>query len=199
MLVIAPAFADPVSANQATFRAVMDAFARPGSVRALTAAELAPPPPLSRGAAAVALALLDYETPVWLDTRLAAERSIADWLRFHTGAPLIVEPGRAAFAFIDDAARMPPFEAFSLGSEEYPDRSTTLVIRVDGFGTTAPLTLTGPGIAGRREFSFAPAPADFPARLIANRALFPRGVDLLFVADEAAAALPRSTRLIERA
>lgn len=198
MLAIAPAFADPAASSQAVFRAVMDAMARPGSVRPL-AAELVPPAPLSRGLAAVALALLDYETPVWLDARLAAEKDVAGWLRFHTGAPLVTEPGRAAFALVDDAANMPWFADFAQGTEDYPDRSTTLVIRVDGFGTGAPLTLQGPGIAGKREFAFAPRPADFPARLASNRALFPRGVDLVFVAEGSVAALPRSTRLLEGA
>jgi alpha-D-ribose 1-methylphosphonate 5-triphosphate synthase subunit PhnH len=198
MLAVAPAFADPVHANQAAFRAVMDAFARPGTIHPLPA-ELAPPAPLSVGAAAVALALLDYETPVWLDPRLSVEKHIADWLRFHTGAPLVAEPVRAAFAFIDDAAGMPLFEAFALGSDDYPDRSATLVIRVDRFGAGTPFRLSGPGIAGEREFSYLPRPADFSSRLAANRALFPRGVDLLFVAGGEVAVIPRSTHLIGEA
>jgi alpha-D-ribose 1-methylphosphonate 5-triphosphate synthase subunit PhnH len=40
-------------------------------------------------------------------------------------------------------------------------------------------------------------PADIVARLAANRALFPRGIDLLLATDDAAAALPRSIRVSE--
>jgi alpha-D-ribose 1-methylphosphonate 5-triphosphate synthase subunit PhnH len=36
-------------------------------------------------------------------------------------------------------------------------------------------------------------PSDFEARLAGNRALFPRGVDLLLVAGHELAALPRTT------
>ena len=66
----AAAFPAPVLASQATFRALMDAVARPGTVKPLPPAAAAPPP-LSATAAAVALTMLDYETPVWLDAPLA--------------------------------------------------------------------------------------------------------------------------------
>ena len=67
---LAPPFPAPVVANQVVFRAVMDAVARPGEVRALPPV-VGAPSPLSATAAALALALLDYETPLWLDPPLA--------------------------------------------------------------------------------------------------------------------------------
>ncbi len=51
---LAPGFADPVHDAQATFRAVMDALARPGLPRPLTPG-LTPPAPLTPELAAVAL------------------------------------------------------------------------------------------------------------------------------------------------
>ena len=51
--VLAPAFPEPVLASQAVFRAVMDAFARPGEVKPLPHAAAAPSP-LSATAAALA-------------------------------------------------------------------------------------------------------------------------------------------------
>lgn len=191
---LAPAFDDPALASQAVFRTVMEAMARPGLPRPL-AARLAPPAPLSATAAAVALTLLDYETPFWLDQRLAAAGEVAAWLKFHTGAPLTGNPAQSSFAFICDPATMPAFETFAQGVSEYPDRSTTLVVQVERLDRGDALTLSGPGIAGTRSFCAAPLPDNFPARLLANRALFPRGVDLILVSAQAVAALPRSLRV----
>ena len=190
---LAPAFDDPALASQAVFRTVMEAMARPGLPRPLVA-RLAPPAPLSPTAAAVALTLLDYETPFWLDQALATD-AVAPWLKFHTDAPLTENPAQAAFAFISDPAAMPDFGTFAQGSSEYPDRSTTLVVQVARLDEGETFVLSGPGIAGSRGFSAAPLPEDFRARLAANRALFPRGVDLILVSADAVAALPRSLRV----
>jgi alpha-D-ribose 1-methylphosphonate 5-triphosphate synthase subunit PhnH len=191
----ATAFPEPVLASQAVFRAVMDAFARPGAVKPLAAA-VAAPTPLSATAAAVALALLDYETPVWLDASLAQRPQVADWIRWRAGAGVTSDPRQAAFAFIADPLAAPAFDGFSLGTPEYPDRSTTLVLQVEGFGTGERLSLAGPGIADVGSFSAAPLPPDFQARIAANRALFPRGIDVILVSPDAVAALPRSVRVV---
>jgi alpha-D-ribose 1-methylphosphonate 5-triphosphate synthase subunit PhnH len=191
---LAPAFDDPALASQAVFRTVMEALARPAEARAL-ASTLTAPPPLTATAAAVALTLLDYETPFWLDQRLAGAGEVASWIKFHTGAPLTADSALAAFAFVSDPAAMPAFDAFAAGSIEYPDRSTTLVVQVERFDRGEAVALAGPGIAGTRSFSAAPLPPDFRTRLVANRALFPRGVDLVLVSPDAVAALPRSVRV----
>jgi alpha-D-ribose 1-methylphosphonate 5-triphosphate synthase subunit PhnH len=189
---LAPAFDDPALASQAVFRTVMEAIARPGLPRPLQS-KLAAPPPLRATAAAVALTLLDYETPFWLDPGLAGAGEVAAWLKFHTGAPQTADCTQATFAFV--SAGLPSFDVFSPGSLEYPDRSTTLVVQVDSFDHGDKLLLSGPGIAGTRRFSAQPLPPDFRARLIANREMFPRGVDLILVSETAVAALPRSVRV----
>jgi alpha-D-ribose 1-methylphosphonate 5-triphosphate synthase subunit PhnH len=192
--VLAPAFADPVDNAQSVFRAVMDAMARPGTPQTLAPA-LAPPAPLSRGAGAIALALLDYESPFWLDGTLSLQPDVAKWLRFHTGAPMARDSKDAAFAFIADPARVADFDSFAPGTAEYPDRSTTLVLQVTHLSGPAVMNLRGPGIAGERSFVASPCPADLVARLQRNHTLFPRGLDLLFVTADAVAAIPRSTRV----
>lgn len=189
-------FADPVLSAQSTFRAVLDAMARPGSVQAI-AASLAPPAPLSIGAAAIALTLADHDTPVWLDAELGANGSVAEWLRFHCGCDLVAEPARAAFAFAANAADVPDLAVFNLGTTDYPDRSTTLVLQVRTLQAGAGLVLTGPGIRERSRLAAAPLPPDIVTRLAQNRALFPRGIDLLLATDNAVAAIPRSVRVAE--
>lgn len=186
--------ADPVFAAQSAFRAIMDACARPGTLRPIAAADGAPAP-MSGEAASVALTLFDHDTPVWLDEALSNAPEVAAWLRFRAGAPIAAAPGKAVFALIADPQRMPPFEAFDPGTGDYPDRSTTLVIQVAAFGRGETLALTGPGIRDDAAFAAEPLPADIADRIAANRALFPRGVDLLLVAPGQVAAIPRSVRL----
>lgn len=186
---------DPVLFAQSTFRALMDAVARPGTVQAVAGVASAPAP-LLPSTAAVALALCDQDTPVWLDAPFAAEPEVAQWLRFHTGAPLTHVPSDAAFALIADPAAVLPFDAFHPGTPDYPDRSTTLVLQVRSLDSGAALTLSGPGIRGRSRLQASTLPADIRERLSENRALFPCGVDLLLVAENAVAALPRSVRLV---
>ncbi|HEV2955004.1 MAG TPA: phosphonate C-P lyase system protein PhnH [Xanthobacteraceae bacterium] len=190
MSAVAPGFAEPVLAAQSTFRTVMDAMARPGTVRRL--AGITAPGPLLPTAAAIALTLLDYETPFWLDAPLAAAPEVARFISFHTGARLTMDPADAAFAFAAAPAATPPFAMFAQGSGEYPDRSTTLVLQVARLAEGEGMTLRGPGIAGARRLAASPLPADFFDQLADNRAQFPRGIDILLAAHGAVAGLPRS-------
>jgi alpha-D-ribose 1-methylphosphonate 5-triphosphate synthase subunit PhnH len=191
-------FADPVFDAQRVFRAVMNALARPGSIQSLGVA-LDPPPGLPAGLAAIALTLADHETPLWLDGTLAACGAVTAYLRFHTGATLVPDPADAAFALVADPAGILPFDRFSPGTAEFPDRSTTLVLAVETLRDEEPLTLAGPGIAVRAHLAAAPRPADLAARLAANGVLFPRGVDLLFVTAREVVGLPRTTRIVKEA
>jgi alpha-D-ribose 1-methylphosphonate 5-triphosphate synthase subunit PhnH len=195
---LASGFSDPVLSAQSTFRCIMDATARPTKVLNLSET-VTPPRPLSRGAGAVALTLFDQDTPVWLDAALADQADVAFWLRFHTRAPIVKEQDRAAFAIVSQPDRAPPFEAFALGTPDYPDRAATLILQVDSFERGRTFAFAGPGINGQSTLRATPLPPDFSARLVANRALFPRGVDLLLVADDAIVALPRSVKLIDEA
>jgi alpha-D-ribose 1-methylphosphonate 5-triphosphate synthase subunit PhnH len=182
---------NPVQSSQAVFRSVMNAMARPGSVH--TIAEAVKAPSLMMPAtAAVALALFDHDTTVWLDQDFTVEADMASWLRFQTGAPLTAEASQAAFALIAKGSALPDFETFAPGTPEYPDRSTTLVVQVETLTEGDEITLSGPGIQGTSSLRAGPLPQDFVARMQANRALFPLGVDLLLVNGSDVVALPRS-------
>jgi alpha-D-ribose 1-methylphosphonate 5-triphosphate synthase subunit PhnH len=181
---------------QATFRAVLDAMASPGAVRPL-AARLGAPPPFVDTAAAVALTLCDHDTPVWLDAPLRAADPVCAWLRLRAGCRLVSEPREAAFAFISAAENLPPLDAFSLGTPDYPDRSATIVIQVASLRAGPPLALSGPGIRDTQMLRASGLPADMAQRLAANRTLFPCGVDFILASADAIAALPRSVRLAD--
>lgn len=193
-MALARGFADPVHQGQATFRTLLDALARPGRIGRL-ASDLDPPAPLTPELAAVALTLVDADTPVWLDGPLAANPAVAAFLRFHTGAPIVAEPAGAAFALIADPAACPPFPDFAQGSPDYPDTAATLVLALDCLSEDGP-GFAGPGIRGLVHLDAAPLPADWLERLAANQAAFPRGLDLVLTAPGVVAGLPRSSRLI---
>jgi alpha-D-ribose 1-methylphosphonate 5-triphosphate synthase subunit PhnH len=184
---------ESVLITQATFRAVLDAIASPGTGRPL-AATIGAPLPLVDAAAAVALTLCDHDTPVWLDAALAGD-AVCAWLRLHCGCRLVSEPYEAAFGFVGAPQDLPPIDAFSLGTPDYPDRSATIVIQVESLQAGPPLQLKGPGIRDTQVLRAAGLPDDMAARLVANRALFPRGVDFILAGANEVAALPRSVRL----
>lgn len=189
-----PGFADPVLESQSVFRAMLNAMARPGQCQDIAPA-LDVPAPLRPLAAAVCLTLLDVDTALWLDGPARDSEALRRFLAFHCGCPLIGDPAEAAFALIADPPAMPPLAAFGQGSAEYPDRSTTLVLQVDTLNEAAGPVLRGPGIEDSRRFDADPLPPGFWAQARANRAGFPRGVDIFFAAPGQLAALPRSTRL----
>ena len=187
-------FADPVFNAQTVFRAVMDAMARPGSVQPLPVVAR-PPTPLSATAGAIALSLCDHDTPLWLDPALQASAAVRAWLGFHAGAPLANTPADAHFALIANPAEMAALDGFSQGTQDYPDRSTTLILQVSDLTSGAPLLLEGPGIETSATIAPAQMPRHFVEQWKQNSQRFPRGVDIILAAPDCIACLPRTTRI----
>ena len=187
---LSPGFADPVLDAQASFRAILEAMSRPGRIQRIEA-RIAPPAPLCTAAAAALLSLADADTPLWLD----AGDVVAEWLRFHCGAPITPEIGAARFALACGAA--PSLDALDVGTDEDPQLGTTLILQVAGLVAGDGWHLTGPGIQHEHRLRVLGAPAGFAAAWARNQALFPRGVDVLLCAGDSIAALPRSVMIAE--
>lgn len=188
-------FSRPVLDTQSTFRVIMDAMARPARAVAVQA-PIAPPPPLGPAAGAIACTLIDADTPFWLDPSLNGRQHLQDWLIFHTGARQASTNAEAAFALIGAPASMPPFDRFAQGSQEYPDRSATLILQLESLDGGAPLTFEGPGIKGRATIAPHGLPPDFARQWGDNRKRFPRGIDLMLTCGNSIICLPRTTRLV---
>jgi alpha-D-ribose 1-methylphosphonate 5-triphosphate synthase subunit PhnH len=187
-------FADPALGSQSTFRAIMDALARPGTAQAV-ALPASPPAPLTPVLAAIALTILDHDTPVWLDPTLLKSGPVEQWLAFHCGSPVTTDPADSAFALVAAAGLLPPLDRFAQGTDEYPDRSTTIVLAVPSLEGGTELALSGPGIKGGATIAPTGVPADFVIQRAENKARFPRGVDLLLAAPGAVLGLPRTTKV----
>jgi alpha-D-ribose 1-methylphosphonate 5-triphosphate synthase subunit PhnH len=186
-------FPEAVRDAQAVFRSLMDALARPGTAHSI-ATLTAPPRPLPGVPASVALTICDHDTPVWLSESLRRD-AILGWLRFHTGCPVTPRGDDAQFAFFAVADELTGFGAFSPGTDEYPDRSTTLVVPVASLSGGDPLVLTGPGIETKVSIAPEGLPAGFVEMWRANAELFPRGVDVILAGPDALMGLPRTTRV----
>ena len=188
---LAAGFADPVRDAQATFRRVLDAFANPGRIVEVGDEGPVPPGPLQPASFALALTLLDFETPVWLDVALGCE-AVTEALRFHCGCPLTNDPQAAVFAFVGAPEAMPALEAFSPGTPDYPDRGATLVLQVGALASDPAVRLAGPGIRDEAALQIDGLPGGFWDAWAENHGRFPQGVDLVLVAGEHLVAIPRS-------
>jgi alpha-D-ribose 1-methylphosphonate 5-triphosphate synthase subunit PhnH len=187
------AFDEPVARSQEVFRLVMDAMARPGTIAGVAAAMRAPKP-LGLAQGAIALCLCDHDTTIWLTQTLSASTA-APWLSFHSGARVTRNRPDADFAFVEGGSPFPALSAFARGTDAYPDRSTTLVVEIESLTGGPGLTLMGPGIDGSASFAPKGLPEGFVMAWAENRALFPRGVDLVLTAGQSLACLPRSVRI----
>lgn len=191
---LTPGFADPTLQAQTVFRQVLDAMAHPGRIASLSNDLPAAPAPLDDATFALALTLLDFETPTWLDEKLGTPDVLAS-LRFHCGCPIVERKEDASFALIGDATNLPPLSQFTQGTPEYPDRAATLMIQTDGLADDQGWTLTGPGIESEARLRILGLTQSFTDQVKANRHGFPNGVDLILTHERRLACLPRTTSL----
>lgn len=191
-------FADPVHDAQRTFRAVLDAMARPTTPQTLHVvgdASLRTPAPLSPEVGAILLALCDEHTPIWMDRALRDAETVPAWVRFHTGARLVDAPADALFAVASAPEHAPQLAELAQGTDEEPHLSATLLIDATNAEPQGSFTASGPGIDGEQVWDGRGIPAGFLVQWQEGRARFPRGVDVVFTTAASVRALPRTTAL----
>jgi len=185
-----PGFQDPVHEAQQTFRALLDALARPGMAQ--TTAAVTPPAGLTSGCAAACLTLLDLETVVWLQPEISAPAK--SWLLFHTGCRFTEQPQSADFALISTIATMPPLDQFNWGTAAYPEASTSLLVQLPSLQGPQAVTLSGPGILASITIQ-TPLSQDFWHQWQEMVDAYPLGLDAWCFADQQVLGLPRTARV----
>ena len=185
-----PGFIDPVAGAQQSFRAILAAMSRPGSLHA-SGADLTPPACLNPATASVLLTLTDGETSLWLDPALAAARG---WIEFHCGTRFSETPEQAGFVL---ATALPDLGTLNAGTDDGPEDAATIIVQVAALGDGMAYRLSGPGIAETAELRVRGLPDDFIHIWRRNHALYPRGVDVVLCAGNQLTALPRSVRIEE--
>jgi alpha-D-ribose 1-methylphosphonate 5-triphosphate synthase subunit PhnH len=175
------------------FRKILDGLSRPGTEQTIEAVDEVPAK-LGAATAAIALTLCDYQSPIWLSPAIDTDE-VRKFLRFHTGAPITSDKATSVFALMSMAEACKSFDGFALGTHEYPDRSTTLVVQSEGFEDKLGVELSGPGIKTPRSVAVAGATQSFWQNVVLNNSSFPLGCDFIFTCGEKIMGLPRSTRV----
>ena len=183
---------DPALENQRIFRAILLTMSRPGTVTVLGNWPR-PPQDLHPAAAAVCLALVDMDTPLWLGR--SAPGDIQTYLRFHCGCPVTRRPESAAFGLILDGLELPDLGLFHPGELEYPDRSATLIIQVRAMNVGRGIPLSGPGIQGETRLHVDGLNPDFWRMLQRNARRFPLGFDVILATQTEIVSLPRTIQV----
>jgi len=184
-------FADLALDSQSVFRLVLSAISRPGQIQQ-AATDIESPAGLHPASAAVLLALLDQDTRLWLSPAFSGGLA-ASYLRFHTGCVITENPIAADFV-LAQPGELPRLSELSQGSEEYPERSATVVLQIDALTNEGGWRLSGPGIDGQAVLNVSGMGALFLDDWRESQQLFPRGVDLIFTSADRLAAMPRTTR-----
>lgn len=191
-------FREPVFDAQKVFDAIMNAMARPGTIADLPELTTAPQP-FSNNTAAIISALCDADTVLWLDEAAAQNEALKEWITFHTAAPVTQQKSKAMFAVLTDKNMSSELADFAQGSQEYPDRSTTLVIQVEQLAAGRGLSLSGPGIKDTCALDVQGLSEGFLDQWRQNNARFPCGVDVILVTETSLACLPRTTKISQGA
>jgi alpha-D-ribose 1-methylphosphonate 5-triphosphate synthase subunit PhnH len=184
-----PGLQDSIHDAQRTFRALLDAHARPGKVYQIMA-QMSVPSGLTPAFGAACLTLLDLDVVVWLQASFDAQ--IKAWLLFHTGCRFTQYPEEANFALIQDLAALPELSIFNWGTAEKPEASTTLLIQVENFEMGQPVILTGSGFLDQQEIS-PTLPLYFWDFWMQNHQAYPQGIDVFLFTENAVMGLPRTT------
>ncbi len=193
MITNLPGFKDLVHDSQTTFRILLNALSRPGTINKLTP-QLTPPSGLNIACAAACLTLLDLETLVWLQPGLNQE--IKNWLLFHTGCPFTEDTQKADFAVVWDINNLPNLSEFKQGTPVYPEDSTTLLITIStpSFASSqqqAPI-LTGAGINEQITIPLNLSDS-FWQQWQQNHNSYPLGIDIYFFSENKVIGLPRTS------
>lgn len=215
MSAIATGFGNITHDSQYCFRQILTAMSQPGTIIDLHLMQgfggMTP------AASQVLLALADNSTPVWLSKKLVKDKTINENLTFHLGCAILSDhpdeqrgespQTQANFAVIAEQDMLNfdwETSDFNPGNEEYPDTSTTVIIEVNDLmtsniqsqsGSNLKLKLTGPGIENENQVTLQSIAADAIQSMLSQRKIehFPLGLDYLFVCDDKAIALPRTT------
>ncbi len=184
--------------DQRTFRLLIEALARPGTLQSLSDPMPDVPPGVDPYIASVAVTLLDHEVRFATSGPTAAP--LTAYIARRTGARP-APPEEAGFLFACGHDADSPLERLPVGSLEFPEHGATVVLTVErlfaqGGDGASTMAVEGPGIPTvARVHARGLAPAIIEAFIDMNRE-YPEGIDAFLVdPDGRLVGLPRTARI----
>jgi alpha-D-ribose 1-methylphosphonate 5-triphosphate synthase subunit PhnH len=175
--------------EQATFRVLLNAMARPGSIDTVPLHENG-----SEHAAALSVieSLVDHEVTFGV---LPERAPLIDAVLRQTGSRLAAAE-EADYLLCEGDSLIQALDLAKEGSLEYPDKGATLICRVSRIATGGILALAGPGIRDVTYLTIDGLEDEAVERFRECNSQPPVGTDIVFVAPEGrVACINRYTRL----
>lgn len=189
---IIPGLGQPVQDAQQIFRAALKAMSEPGSILEVPAINIEATN-LSQALYGLALTLFDQDTPILFSAAMQ-DAVLIESLKFHNAIATTDAYQQAQFVVCSEQD-VPELSLLNLGTDAYPDQSTSVLIVCDVLQAGNDWQLSGPGI----QTSCSLTCSGLTDTLLDQRqqlsTLFPRGVDLFFCSGQRFFCLPRTTQV----
>ncbi len=177
-----------IARNQGTFRELMNAFARPGSLAAIT--------PSSEGLLMDVLdVLLDHEVSFCVLGK--NKESMEPEITAVTGSRT-ADTGSADFVIFAAGDTGDELYKVKRGSLEYPDKGATVIYYgavLDENKKIADHSFKGPGIAAGTGFTAPGIPEGELKKLSEINSEYPLGVDTVIISENNILCIPRSSKI----
>jgi len=193
-----PGFESIERDSQAIFRVVMNSMARPGKLMNILPIVNAQDNGEPRVGGSILLALMESASILYLPQSSQA-KVWEHFLKFHTACEITTFPNLAQYIWIQRESELPSLMTCAIGSAEFPENSSTLLIEVDEITSQCETgrghVWEGPGIDGSLRVEVKGLPPSFWSERQELRAHYPCGVDVIFCTSTQITSLPRSTRI----
>lgn len=186
---------DEVFEAQEHFRLIMDAMAKPGSIKTLDS-EITVYEGFSKASALIGFALLDSNTSFYQNY----DENLDQYLILNTSSSP-KSPENADFLFLKESnIDLESIEGAAIGEPEYPEKGAFLIIEVskisdEAFSKSLELILKGPGVKGSKSIHVGGLSKKVLEAIQEKNMEYPLGVDTILTGPSGTlVCIPRSNQ-----
>lgn len=184
---------------QEHFRTIMEASARPTTIKFFKEVEVFPPNQLYKSTAYVALALMNKDVSCAVE--LSEKAVVEEYLRINTGVNFET-PENSNFIICNGDVAVEVIEKANEGDPLYPEEGAFIIMQVMGLSKepledALKITLAGPGIKTQETLYIHGVKKEVLECIWEKNSEYPLGVELILCTEEGAiVSIPRSSKLI---